>query len=629
MLQRPRDIPAAHVLHPESTTPYLHRIHYHNHQQHEFNHHRVVARLQPVSNCQINSFTFDKTWNATKADLVAKWKKIQALRHPHRLKRSMVKRLSSRKKNIDNSQLLESTGNGDPHNETVRPVACTARPQAESSLVVEDSESVKSGAKQCVADHSACTEDSNTQNDGLQPGDLSQKQPRSADHMEGERKAGAAHRSSRCQPNHENRRGLTPEQYVAIKRQEVVAIVMAYFNRWLDKRLAVISCMSNCVVSIVILPLLLDLDIWWSGYAYEASEASGNSSCGSGGTGSGKNGSEQGQSGRSTRTKRRLGGDDEENSSAGGDEGDPSRGGSKRAKKDTEPEQKFACPYYKHDPRAHSKNRSCAGPGWTTLHRLKEHLYRVHRLPKHTCPRCNEPFDDARDLAEHIRADVPCGKLEKIPVLQGIDETTEAELKVRKKSCPSITDEQRWKDIYMILFPKANPKALPSPYYDAKDSAGLTGRVEDWKKFEKRIRKELPNIVQNEVQKSFDKVEAEVLTGLPDIVRNCLYKITRGFSHDDQSPSVTPAATPRAPTPSFPIERDDDATTTDEVKDFPLDLYTFDPDPDMPFNLGGFSDLDFTAQFDFGNSAEFLEKESDSGYASTGTARDCLAEVES
>lgn len=268
----------------------------------------------------------------------------------------------------------------------------------------------------------------------------------------------------------------------------------------------------------------------------------------------------------------------------------------------------------------------------------------MHRLPKHTCPRCNEPFEDARDLAEHIRADVPCEKLEIVPVPQGIDETTEAELKVRKKSCPGMTDEQRWRDIYMILFPKANPKAIPSPCkvtqrndivtlliifedYDASDSLGQAQRAEEWRRVKKRIQKELPKVVQKKVERSFEKVGADVLTGLADIVRDGLLEIFKDSPHDDRSPSVTPAATPRAPTPSFPAARDQSAISIDGTQDTSLDLsYYFDTEMPMPMPFfGGLDDLDFSA---FGNPVECLDKGSDSGYASTGTGRDGFVEAE-
>lgn len=103
--------------------------------------------------------------------------------------------------------------------------------------------------------------------------------------------------------------------------------------------------------------------------------------------------------------------------------------------------------------------------------RIREHLYRAHRLPKHVCPRCNDPFDDAKDLAEHLRADVPCEKLDVVPMLQGIDEATEAKLKVRRKNCPGMTDEQRWGEIYKILFPSANFNAMPTPCKPIQDLA--------------------------------------------------------------------------------------------------------------------------------------------------------------
>lgn len=45
----------------------------------------------------------------------------------------------------------------------------------------------------------------------------------------------------------------------------------------------------------------------------------------------------------------------------------------KRAKTESSPPvvKKLACPYYRNDPENHRKHRSCAGPGWTSIHRLK------------------------------------------------------------------------------------------------------------------------------------------------------------------------------------------------------------------------------------------------------------------
>lgn len=500
----------------------------------------------------------------------------------------MVKNSTILRNSVTQPQLAGPISVGNLQNGTATSVAYPDRAQA-SDLLVAETGSVNGGPKQCLAGFNVCTEELNIQSVGYKSGDLSQTTYRSADPMESDRKAGAARRLSHCQLDHEGKRPLTPDQYVAIKKQEAIALVMAKFNQWLNKRLDIIS------------------------YAYEASEASGNPQDYSSGTGPGSNNSGQGQSGRSTRSKRRLGGDDQDDSSAGGDGRNPDRGGSKRAKKEVETEKKFACPYYKHDPRAHVKHRSCAGPGWTSLHRLKEHLYRAHRLPKHICPRCNAPFEDSKDLSGHLRAEILCAKLDLVPALQGIDDEIESKLKVRKKQCPGMTDEQRWGEIYMILFPKANPNAIPTPYYDSNDALRFSKSVEEWKKIKKRMQKDLPNIVQKKVEKSFEKVEVEVLDGLADIVRNCVYEI---FKDSDRSPSSTPAATPRAHTPSVPTAREQPASTTDEIKDNSLLDLSYFLEPSI---IGGMEDFDFS--FDFGGTTDcgILDKESDSGYASTST----------
>ncbi|KAI0882634.1 uncharacterized protein GGS22DRAFT_191224 [Annulohypoxylon maeteangense] len=612
MLQRPRDLLTSYDQYSASSVSYRPRYPYHYKQYDPY--HKPVEKVQPVRNCHINAFnSLETNWNATKAKLVFQWGKIQA-RNQRRIKRSMVKNSTTLRNCIIKTQVPGPTSAGDSHNSEATSVACSDRAQASDSLVAE-TDSVDGDSKQCLFDFNVCTEELNIQNDGYKPGDLSHKKRRSADPMESDRKAGAARRPSHCQRDYDGKRALTPDQYVAIKKQEAIALVMAKFNQWFNKRLEIISWLY--VTSSHIMH-------FFSKYAYEASEASGNPSGCSGGASSGNINSGQGQSGRSTRSKRRLGGDDQDGSSAGGDEGDPNRGGSKRAKKEeAEAEKKFACPFYKHDPRAHNKHRSCAGPGWPSLHRVKEHLYRAHRLPKHTCPRCNEPFEDAKDLSEHLRAEELCEKLDIVPALQGIDEATEAKLKVRKKNGLGMTDEQRWCEIYMILFPKANPNAMPTPYCDSNDALRCSKSIEEWKKTKKRMQKDLPKSVQKKVEKSFEKVEVDVLNRLPDIVRDCLFEFFKDSSHDDRSSSTTtPAATPRAHTPSIPAAREQPALATEEIKDTSLDISYF-LEPAM---MGGPEDFDF---FDFGSTdCGFFDKESDSGYASTSTGRGVTAEAE-
>jgi hypothetical protein len=135
---------------------------------------------------------------------------------------------------------------------------------------------------------------------------------------------------------------------------------------------------------------------------------------------------------------------------------------------------KLACPYYKRNPGLHRKYRSCAGPGWSTCHRVKydplrssiaalteyrEHLYRRHKLPIR-CARCCVDFPNVKALNDHSRQPESCA-LQRAEHVNGIDKDQEAQLKRRKK--PAETEEQGWKAMFLILFPDDDEDAIPSP----------------------------------------------------------------------------------------------------------------------------------------------------------------------
>ncbi|KAJ4370005.1 plasma membrane localization protein [Neocucurbitaria cava] len=61
---------------------------------------------------------------------------------------------------------------------------------------------------------------------------------------------------------------------------------------------------------------------------------------------------------------------------------------------------RFACPFYKHDPDKYRNRRTCPGPGWPTVHRMKEHLYRSHAQPIF-CPICYVTCKSDKELLNH------------------------------------------------------------------------------------------------------------------------------------------------------------------------------------------------------------------------------------
>ncbi|RSL82576.1 hypothetical protein CDV31_016923 [Fusarium ambrosium] len=133
-----------------------------------------------------------------------------------------------------------------------------------------------------------------------------------------------------------------------------------------------------------------------------------------------------------------------------------------RKRKDEEEEKKkFACPFYKYDRQAFMSSRTCVGPGWDSVHRVKEHIFRRHMLLSTQCEDCLEVFDTSPALDEHARN--PCRK--KPPQRSyGINKEQEKQLRSRRMYQKSLDEEEKWRAIYKIIFP--GEKNIPSPYYE-------------------------------------------------------------------------------------------------------------------------------------------------------------------
>ncbi|KAJ0308603.1 hypothetical protein Brms1b_009422 [Colletotrichum noveboracense] len=117
----------------------------------------------------------------------------------------------------------------------------------------------------------------------------------------------------------------------------------------------------------------------------------------------------------------------------------------------------FACPYFKHDQEKYGTKEwnSCGGPGWE-IHRLKEHLKRVHRVKGHRCNCCLQRWSSLKGLSEHQRSDVHCIKQEDTGD-DSIDETQWGKIQERNRGMEGAT---KWTEIYKTIFPL---DAVPSP----------------------------------------------------------------------------------------------------------------------------------------------------------------------
>ncbi|OIW32952.1 hypothetical protein CONLIGDRAFT_156815 [Coniochaeta ligniaria NRRL 30616] len=203
--------------------------------------------------------------------------------------------------------------------------------------------------------------------------------------------------------------------------------------------------------------------------------------------------------------------------------GDNHPGATKKQKR-SENQRRMACPYFKRNPVKY--NRSvCCGPGFLGLHRVKEHVYRKHSTPDHCCPRCRSTFKTEAQLNDHMRSETPCDIVSKMEEEEECNPEQQRLLRARTNTT-TLTDEERWRTMYTILFP--NTTTVPSPYYD-DGPAQEKIHAQDAEKYADHLRRELPSQLRQEledhVQREFGAIEEVMRDQLANIVRNVTQRI--------------------------------------------------------------------------------------------------------
>ncbi|KAI1341367.1 hypothetical protein F5Y15DRAFT_354428 [Xylariaceae sp. FL0016] len=145
---------------------------------------------------------------------------------------------------------------------------------------------------------------------------------------------------------------------------------------------------------------------------------------------------------------------------------------------------KLACPFFKRNKHSRNASKSCAGPGWESVHRIKEHLTRCHVL-KNQCLRCRQGFPSSADLAEHLRAAVPC-EVRNTDFPDCVTEEQVARIRFRGKEFSNVSEEEKWKLMYRVLF--ENDSRIPSPFSETPcsrcASKGDTKLLEEFRRFQ-------------------------------------------------------------------------------------------------------------------------------------------------
>ncbi|GAB1316364.1 hypothetical protein MFIFM68171_06574 [Madurella fahalii] len=189
------------------------------------------------------------------------------------------------------------------------------------------------------------------------------------------------------------------------------------------------------------------------------------------------------------------GDDDDRNKQSVLDLGDRSKG-------------RLACVFFKRYPNSEKLSGACLGPGWDSVHRLKEHIYRVHQQTGSPCPRCREVFETSRHLNRHLQQNIPCKLSASLDEEEILFINYEQEQKLRKR-VRNVAAEERWVGIFQVVFPDVPENQIPSPYHEAVTtlpSCDLT----TLHNFQRHLLQELLSRISRSVDSSIERSVPEV-----------------------------------------------------------------------------------------------------------------------
>lgn len=106
----------------------------------------------------------------------------------------------------------------------------------------------------------------------------------------------------------------------------------------------------------------------------------------------------------------------------------------------------------------------------------REHLYRNHQQPIR-CRRCYMSFETDMDYDAHMRSTDRCENRPPPEQTDGFNAMQKNRLRSRPKGYKSMSEAQKWRHVYLILFPETRESDIPSPCKRISYNYPITDRV--------------------------------------------------------------------------------------------------------------------------------------------------------
>ncbi|KAI1150095.1 hypothetical protein F4825DRAFT_24582 [Nemania diffusa] len=168
----------------------------------------------------------------------------------------------------------------------------------------------------------------------------------------------------------------------------------------------------------------------------------------------------------------------------------------------------------------------------TTLVNHREHLNRKHALPI-SCRRCYTAFDTEEEHDTHVRSSEQCEVRQQPSPVEGFNARQKDELKSRPRGLKHMSEPQKWRHVYLILFPETVESNIPSPYYEFQTLSDPGHPRDLMTEYEEYLQRELPPGVLEQlkirIEQEFEPVEEELREQIVDIARDMQLELFRSF----------------------------------------------------------------------------------------------------
>ncbi|KAK1485590.1 hypothetical protein CCUS01_03730 [Colletotrichum cuscutae] len=147
---------------------------------------------------------------------------------------------------------------------------------------------------------------------------------------------------------------------------------------------------------------------------------------------------------------------------------------------------------------------------------------------KPNCPRCRSLFKTEAEVGTHLKAQTLCNVVQGEDSVEGFDAAQEKLLKSKKRRKGVETEEDKWREIFKILFP--SHRDIPDPFYKTSlddQIATCQASVREQDDVESIFTRDIPSPVEEEMS---SELEEAVGGSLSKKKRRKLLNVFKGFA---------------------------------------------------------------------------------------------------